>query len=384
MEPPRGRSGDVRLEIHKSSPASAVVLLQTGAPGAEHERQVQMHLAGRIASLLDLPFSGMRQGQRVTEPGLYLIPDATLVAPQPAVRSEADLYGGVVSYPFMGCKAISHPLIDNHAVAPAGWTDEFIELAGEAVLPGYSAFDRTDAMRAGQQLLASGPLRAKQVQGRAGRGQQVIYHPQELVRWLDSLDPEEMRHHGVVLEQNLEAVRTWSVGQSRIGPYLISYFGEQCLTTANDGVTVYGGSNLHLVRGDYSELRRQFDSTLIRAAIDKAQRYEQAAEASFPGFIASRRNCDVALGMTPSGKPAMGVLEQSWRIGGASSAEIHAMLAFADDSTLKRIQASSWELYGEAPQIPDNSQILYRGDDPEVGPITKGVTLRPWQPPANP
>jgi len=372
------------LERQSFPPATAVVLLQTGQAAAEHERQVHRHLAGCISTLLGIPFIGTQQAGEPTEQRLYLIPDATLVAPQPSVQSEADLYGGVVSQPFMAGKSISHPLIDHQAVAPAGWTPEFMRLAGGAVLPGYSAFDPTDAMRAGQKLLQQGPLRAKQVCGRAGRGQQVIRSERELQCWLDGLPCEEIHTEGIVLEQNLEGVQTYSVGQLHIGAHLISYFGQQQLAIANDGTAVYGGSDLHLVRGDYRLLQQQFSSPLIRAAIDKADCYERAAQASFPGFIASRRNCDVALGRTPSGQPCMGVLEQSWRIGGASSAEIHALLAFADDPALSRIQASSWEVYGKNPRIPDQGQILFQGDDPDTGYITKGVTVKPWQPPANP
>lgn len=371
------------LDKSRSLPPAAVALLQTGPPTSEHERHVHLHLADCIGNLLHMPVAEVRCGSQA-EAGLYLIPDATLVEPQPWIRSEADLYGGVVSQPFMATKAISHPLIDADAVAPAGWTDAFMRLAGDAVLPGYSAFDRADALRAGRKLLTRGALRAKQVLGKAGRGQEVLHDPHQLQRWLDSLEDQAISTHGVVLETNLEHVHTYSVGQTRIGPHLASYFGQQRLTTANDGVCVYGGSDLHVVRGDYQCLLQQLDSPMARTAILHAQRYEHAAELSFPGFIASRRNCDVAAGTLPSGRRCMGVLEQSWRIGGASSAEIHALLAFAEDPGLQRICASSWEIHGQTPLIPDGGQILYQGDDPEAGPLTKGVTLTPWQPPAHP
>lgn len=371
------------MDRRPALPKTAVALLQTGQASSEHERKVHEQLANCISALLGLPFAGIWQAH-LAEPHLYLIPDATLIGPQPHIRSEADLYGGVVSQPFMAGKAISHPLVDQDAVAPAGWTDEFMRLAGDTVLPGYSAFDIADALRAGELLLQNGPLRAKQVQGRAGRGQQIIRDQQQLRRWLKSLEDEELHTCGVVLEQNLRNVQTYSVGQSRVGTQLISYFGQQRLTIAHDGASVYGGSDLHMVRGDYQLLQQQFASPLIKTAIEKAQRYEQAAEASFPGFIASRRNCDVALGTAPSGQQCIGVLEQSWRIGGASSAEIHALLAFAADPALERICASSWEFYGETPPIPDDGQVLYRGADPEAGFITKGVTIKSWQPPANP
>ena len=242
------------MDRRPALPKTAVALLQTGQPSSEHERKVHEQLAKGISALLGLPFAGIcRAG--LAEPELYLIPDATLIGPQPHIRSEADLYGGVVSQPFMAGKAISHPLVDQGAAAPAGWTDEFMRLAGDAVLPGYSAFDTADALRAGELLLQNGPLRAKQVQGRAGRGQQVIRDLQQLRRWLQSLEDEELQTCGVVLEQNLRNVQTYSIGQSHVGTQLISYFGQQRLTVAHDGASVYGGSDLHMVRGDYQLLQ---------------------------------------------------------------------------------------------------------------------------------
>lgn len=138
------------------------------------------------------------------------------------------------------------------------------------------------------------------------------------------------------------------------------------------------------MRGGYSCLGDHCRSPLIRLAIAKTRCYEEAAEVSFKPFIASRRNCDVAIGLAPTGQQVMGVLEQSWRIGGASSAEIQALLAFAADPDLQHLCASSWEVYGENPVVPPQGRVLYQGNDPEVGPITKGVSIRPWQPPVTP
>lgn len=366
-----------------AQPARGVVLVQTGAPGSSHERHVQEHLAGCLADLQGLPYLGLRQGDRLDEPGLYQVPDATLVAPQPAVTGERDLFGAVVDYPFIAGKALSHPLVNPDAAAPAGWSAAFMQSAGDAVLPGFSAFTVADALQAGQQLLERGPVRIKPVRARAGMGQQLVRDRQALERGVDALDRRELENHGVVLERHLEDVRTFSVGQLRVGDWLISYFGQQRLTTGNNGETVYGGSDLHLVRGDYQALADQIASSVARMAIGKARVYEQAAEACFPGFIASRRNCDVAIGVVDTDQTCMGVLEQSWRIGGASPAEIYALRAFAEDPSLQRLCAASWELYGRSPGTPPQGRIIYQGDDPQVGPITKGVTVSPWQPPPN-
>lgn len=360
-----------------------MVLVQTGQPGAVHERHVHRHLAGCLADLLGLPFLGTRNSARLDEPNLYQVPDATLIAPQPTIVSERDLFGAVVSHPFIAEKGISHPLIDSDAAAPSGWNAAFMQHAGDSVLPGYSAFTAVDALRAGTLLLAHGPVRIKPVRARAGLGQRVVHNRQQLQAGIGCLDPREITLHGVVLERHLHGVRTFSVGQLRVGEWVISYFGHQRLTTGNRGETLYGGSDLHLVRGDYRSLEDHIESPVARMAIGKTRVYEQAAETCFPGFIASRRNCDVAIGVVDSDQICMGVLEQSWRIGGASPAEIHALLAFADDPGLQHICASSWEVYGASPSIPAHGRILYQGNDPEVGPITKGVTLSPWQPPPN-
>lgn len=364
------------------SPArTGVVILLTDGPGSAHETQVRSHLAGQLAGLLNLPFKGVRTGRSLIDPGLYVIPDATLVAPQPGIHTERDLFGGLVAHPFMASKAISHPLIDADASAPIGWTDQFMQLAGDVVLPGFSAFALDDARRAGELLLREGPVRGKEVMARAGRGQRVICTLAELDTWLAGLDAATVAQEGLVLERNLDDVRTYSVGQVRVGGQVASYFGQQHLTTANDGAAVYGGSELWLVRGDYDALLQQITDPLTGQLIDQARRYEQAAERAFPGFLASRRNYDVALGRDSAGRQCTGVLEQSWRIGGASSAEIHGLVALAADPSLQRLCASSWEAYGEAPDVPEGVTVLHQGDAPATGPITIGVRINPWQQP---
>ncbi|MNJ79530.1 hypothetical protein D3C77_775830 [compost metagenome] len=71
------------------------------------------------------------------------------------------------------------------------------------------------------------------------------------------------------------------------------------------------------------------------------------------------------------------MLEQSWRIGGASAAEVFALEAFAADPALQRIRASTCEVYGDAP-APADSTRLYRGDEPELGLLSKYVKVEPY------
>ncbi|HEY1139262.1 MAG TPA: DUF3182 family protein, partial [Lysobacter sp.] len=95
---------------------------------------------------------------------------------------------------------------------------------------------------------------------------------------------------------------------------------------------------------------------------------------AYPQLFASRRNYDVALGVDPSGMPRTGVLEQSWRVGGATPAEILALEAMHRDPQLRRVNASTHEVH-ELIDPPPGAQVYFRGDDPKAGPMTKYAML---------
>ena len=109
----------------------------------------------------------------------------------------------------------------------------------------------------------------------------------------------------------------------------------------------------------------------LRLAIAQARVYDRAADECFLGFFASRRNYDVAQGIDAQGRWRSGVLEQSWRLGGASGAEIAAIEAFCADPNVNAVRAVSREVYGDCPSPPDDAAVYFRGVDPNVGPLTK-------------
>ena len=88
-------------------------------------------------------------------------------------------------------------------------------------------------------------------------------------------------------------------------------------------------------------------------------------------MYASRCNYDVAQGFDESGRWRSGVLEQSWRIGGASGAELAALHAFKADPTLKTVRASTHEIYADNPTPPPGAVVHFDGVDPEVGRLLK-------------
>ena len=103
--------------------------------------------------------------------------------------------------------------------------------------------------------------------------------------------------------------------------------------------------------------------------------YDDAAFACFEGLFASRRNYDVAEGVDAAGEHRCGVLEQSWRIGGASGAEVAALMAFRDDPSLAVVRASSVEVYGSDVSPPADATVYFQGLDAHAGPLTKYFVL---------
>jgi hypothetical protein len=296
-------------------------------------------------------------------------------AAQLGITGEHDLFGGAVPYPFVATKVITHPLVEQNASAPGGWSNSFADQVQSAVLHGYSVFTVDQAYAAGERLLEDGPVRLKPVHATAGRGQRVIQSLTELAEALAGIDAAELTGAGLVLEENLTAVATYSVGQVRVADLTATYYGSQRLTTDNAGDEVYGGSDLVVVRGDFDALGQLSLPENIRTAVEQARTYD-AATSVFPGLFASRRNYDVAQGTNARGQWRSGVLEQSWRVGGATGAEIAALEAFRADPALQVVRASTFEVYGESQDPPPHATVYFRGVDEHVGWLTKYAMVK--------
>jgi hypothetical protein len=148
----------------------------------------------------------------------------------------------------------------------------------------------------------------------------------------------------------------------------VSYYGVQRETRSNAGRRVYGGSDLVLVRGGWDRLLDERVAPAVRQAITAAVAFDRATSL-YAGLIASRRNYDVGEGLAPDGRRIVGVFDQSWRIGGASGAEVLAIRAFAGDLRLRRVEASTVEAYGDGPEIPESAAVHFQGADGDGGPL---------------
>jgi hypothetical protein len=304
----------------------------------------------------------------------YVVPDVTITSLETAralgIRGEEDLFGGVVPFSFVATKTISHPLIGPAAAAPPGWQADFPERVREVTLPGWSAFAPSDARAAGRRLLQDGDVRIKLASGIGGSGQSVAHGEAELDAQLAAIGPAEFTH-GIVVERNLVDVRTYSVGLVRVGSLRASYIGTQSITRSRHGKEVYGGSAIEVARGDFDALQPLALEDGARRATALARAYHEAALACFGGMFASRSNYDIAEGRDPAGRQCMGVLEQSWRLGGASGAEVAALEALNDDPALQTVRASTTEVHGPNVPIPEGATVYFSGVDDHLGPITK-------------
>ena len=350
-----------------------------GAP--QHEVETNRALARWLAQILGLKFGGSYDPDQHADRALYLLPTQTLVGAAQAralnVNGPEDLWGGYVDHDFICTKAISHGVLGPDAVTPPGWSPLFCERVRDVVLDGLSVFALQDAREAATRLLYSGPIRLKPVHACAGRGQEVIRSLDAFDAVLARPNAAQLFESGVVLEQDLHDVITHSVGQSFIGEHVLSYCGEQFLTQDAHGEEVYGGSDLIVVPGDYQKLLALALPDDVRQAIEQAQVFDAAADEAYPGFYASRRNYDIAQGLDNDGQRRSGVLEQSWRMGGASSAEVAALQSFINHPGLRAIRVSSVETYVDQ-ALPADAIEVYRGPAENSEFLLKYVTVKSY------
>jgi len=335
------------------------VLCRAGDLVAEHEIASLRVAAERMAARLGLDCEVVSAPCRDAE-GRYWIPASTLSTGEAAelgIFDGSQLWGGVVPFDFVATKLVSHPLWEGGASAPAGWRD--IRGIAGCTLPGHSVFSPGDAAAAGKALLAGGAIRVKHPHSRGGHGQSVIRSEGELEVWLGSTNGSAF-DEGIVLERDLVDSTTYSVGSSTLAGLGIAYHGRQRGVADREGSQVYGGSTLTVIAGDLTALHAQTPPGELADAIDAAMRYDRAVREGY-GVVATRSNYDVIAGVDDRGVRHLGVLEQSWRFGGASMAEVLAAERFAERPGTREVVAETVESYADEP-VPGDALVYWPGD----------------------
>jgi len=296
-----------------------------------------------IAKLKGYDFRGHYEAAHDYSASIFFVPDDVLVREEASVlgiRGPNDVYGGVAPHPFVKTKAITHQLIDSDAQRPQGWSAAFAEKVRDVTLAGYTVFNAEDARLAAQRMLHRGPVRLKQPLGASGRGQTLVTTLDQLERFLQQFDADEMATYGLVLEENLREVTTLSVGHIAVDSLIMTYYGTQRRVQDNDGRAIYGGSGLVCVRGGWEALEALALTPESRAAVAQAKLYA------------------------------------SWRAGGASSAELAALAAFAQNPALQIVEASAVEEFGRDHEAPADAIIHFAGEDPQLGPLLRYTVVK--------
>lgn len=350
-----------------------VFTLSTRSGRCAHEATTHAWIARQLATLFEWEYGGeYRPGE--APPDAFFVPDDTLTSAQAAalgIAGEGDLFGGVVPHGFVASKVITHPLPSAGALAPHGWDHGLATRLGDAVLPGFSVFEPADIGPAGLRLLGGGGIRLKEAAARGGHGQYRVADAMALRMTVAELDPERVRHDGVVLELDLADATTCSVGEVRIGGLRLAYLGTQHQVRDREGDEVYGGSALSVVEGGLDALEKLPLAPAARAALRQARRYDAAVAATWPGFFASRRNYDVVCGHDGGGRWRCGVLEQSWRVGGASPAEMVALAAFLGADPPLAVEVSCHESHDPAEHLPAGAEVHFSDPAAASGPVLK-------------
>ena len=359
-------------------PRVLVYLSRSGDFVRTHEGRALLSVAASIARLKRAGEVRIWSEALHRPGGMYLVPSRTLMtdeAERLGIRSPSDLFGGVVPHPFVPTKAITHALVDDGAARPRGWSQAFAARVRDVVLPGYTVFTARDAALALGRLLEQGP-RAKRTLAAGGQDQWPVRAAAELDRVLERIPDDELAQYGLLLETNLTDVTTLSIGQVVLDDTTMSYCGTQRLTTDNEGQATYGGSDLMCARGGWSALDRLPLPAPVRHAVAQARVYDEAT-AEYEGFMASRRNYDVGQGLDSAGRWRSGVLEASWRVGGATGAEVGALGAFIADPSLDRVHAASVVEFGRTAEPAADALVHFRGEDPRRGPMVQYTVVSP-------
>jgi hypothetical protein len=353
--------------------AVVVYYARLGGRLTAHQKILLEADAKVIAQLKHCDFGGEHHIGYDYSGDVYFVPDDTLLVDEArslGIHGPDDFYGGVVAYPFVKTKAIAHQLVDDSAKRPEGWSSTFGDRVRHVVLPGCTVFSVRDARIAAERMLARGTIRVKEPLGASGKGQTLVTTVKELDAFLEKFSPDEMDTYGLVLEENLREVTTLSVGHIATGGLTITYHGTQRITRDNQAQSVYGGSNLVCVRGGWEALDALATAPELRTGVTQSKLYDEAMS-EYPGFMASRRNYDVGQGIDAEGQRRSGLFESSWRVGGATSAELVAMTILMQDPSMQVVEASHVVGFGKDHEAPEGAVIHFQGDDPEAGPMIR-------------
>lgn len=347
-------------------------------------------LAGFLAKLTGRKYQGDLSLNTKIDSRDILFPHKSLpvsAGEELGVTSQNQIFGSVIE-PIYAEKSIFHPLINKPEVAPRNFPHKFPKqlFESKATLPGYTVFCLDDALSAFELLKLQGVVvRLKDPQGSSGTKQLIVASRTEVEEFVKSIDPSKLKALGLVLESNLinssdpkAALRAYSAGWTVIDGKIYSYIGEQMFGETGT-VDRYLGTKLYMVRGTTNNLIDFAKEKKLQSILQCLSKVKRAM-VFLPYLIGSRINFDFLVGI-PETLPANRyikertyVVEQSFRVGGATPAELLGIQYLNTHKNAEIVTAISRVHYGSETksQISTNSEIFLRTSS---DPIYKDVQV---------
>lgn len=296
-------------------------------PYATYIKDRNQAVTAEIASILGIAKTRvLLEGNERKREEAYFVPSKPLKVDQASklgIREKGDLFGAVVRDMSHGNKSVLHVTIPNSNLAGQAYSSDFAFRIRDAVLPGYTTFSFDEALQAYKILFSEfGSVRVKDPSESDASGQYVFMTEEDLAIFLRQYGTEKLGTEGLIVEANLCETRTLSVGQIFLGADYYSYVGSQNSVT-HEGRSKYGGTKLKMVRGLLTDLAKTEVDSNVTKAISQAERVLNAFSIYEP--ILSRANFDVVQGFDGEGRFLSGITDQSFRLGGASPAEVLAI-----------------------------------------------------------
>ena len=360
-----------------STPHTHLSFLACRAGAREHELAAQRGVAERLAALLGCRFAGDADPAAPSASIGYAVPNDTLTSIEDArrwgIRSEADLFGGVVPFPSSPPRPSrirsSSPMRRRR---PDG-AREFAERVAQVVLPGCRPSRSTMRARAGRALLRDGPVRLKLASGIGGAGQSVARRRGAARRAARGARRGRVARATASCSSATWAMRAPTASASCASAGLTaSYFGTQRTDKNRHGDEVYGGSTLDLVRGGLDAARaagrRRRGAPRRRAGARPTTRRRFAC---FAGMFASRCNYDVVQGRDASGRRSPACSSSRGASAARAAPRWRRCEALSRDPRAAVVRASTVEVLRRGPPCRRARRSTSSGVDEHVGPITK-------------
>jgi hypothetical protein len=322
---------------------------------AGHDSVGRRAVAERLAETLGAHYRRRLTTRRALPGTPYFVPDDALTharASRSGIASADDLFGGVVPHAFVATKAITHGVRDPDARAPDGWSHAFNARVEGAVLRGLPRSRATTrwprcASSSTRRRAASSAATASAAG--ASRWSRSV---DEAAQVLDAIDDATLADTGIVVEENLRDVTTYSVGLVAAGGMTLSYCGTQRTVRNGMGHDVYGGSTLACVRGGFEALSTldlpddARKAVALRAGTTRPRSRRTDGCSRRAATTTSRR----ARPRTARRASACSSSRGAWAARAAP--RCRALEAFSADPGCASVRASTVETYRAHPRIP--------------------------------